>query len=487
MMIEGYISRESDNPGYYRVVPSMGGGAVEAIDIHRVGNFVPGERVTIIQIGSEYGIAKASRMLPSVLEVPKAARDALAEQNPAQFFCAYLGAQLGRFKRIYVLAEILSLSGNEIEARIALGAEAGKVIKALVKGGQDLAASDFSAGDIVALFSGSDNLFYVCGWWSAAEIIKGLRVFILDPGRHDFTIPHRRQNQEMFSYTDILTEENPAGVGNITYEKTERGFYDLTGSLGEVGAFYPFRLTYELTNNAPNAINSFDPDDNDEWIIISQLSGESFPTKIGNDIKFTYQVLDSGRLKTRLTGLQEIKITDSANYSEFGSALFSEVTTLKIKTDGSVRIGFFTASSFSGTFASVRTATLLNNPQNYAKCQIGDFYGQVPFVITMPPGSVDFIGEPVEITRGAGGCIGTIDLKTGAFEITSSEGNWSIYGNRQAGNSKNATIILELDDEIVGSSIAGTIDIEVVDVDYMGDIFPLGAFFYAKKYTPEAA
>lgn len=479
-MLETYVSRESENAGYYWVVPSVGGGAVEAVDIHRLGTFTAGERVTIIQIGTEYGIAKKAANLPGVVEVPKTARDGLAIKEPAQFFCAYLGAQLGRFKRLYALGEVVAKAAA-LSVKILAGIEAGKVVSASPSAG--FVADDFSVGDKIPLqIVGS--LYFACGWWEAIAAILGLRVFNIDFEQHNFIIPHRRLNQSLCTYEDIYTVENPYGAGNIGYEKTEQGIYDLAGTLGQIGAFYPFKSIVESGPFAPNAINSFDVDDNSEWVTISQLSGENNKSRFGNEIKMEYQLPGTGRLKTRLKGMDKLEITDSANYSEFGSSLFSELTTLKINTDGSVRIAFYTTNSFASIFSPIRTATVLNNPENYADCKMGDFYGQVPFVITMPAGSVDFIEEPVEITRGSGGCVGEIDLNTGAFEIASSEGSWRIYGNRHT-YTKAATTILELDDEIVGSSGNAMIDIETVEVNFMGETSEVGARFFAKRYTPE--
>jgi hypothetical protein len=481
-MLEAYVSRESESAGYYWVVPSVGGGAVEAVDIHRLGTFTAGERVTIIQIGTEYGIAKKAANLPGVVEVPKTARDGLAIKEPAQFFCAYLGAQLGRFKRLYALGEVVAKAAA-LSVKILAGIEAGKVVSASPSAG--FVADDFSVGDKIPLqIVGS--LYFACGWWEATAAIIGLRVFNIDFEWHCFTIPHRRLDQSLCTYEDIYTAENPYGSGNIGYEKTEQGVYDLTGALGQIGAFYPFKSIDEGGPMIPNAINSFDIDDNSEWVTISQLSGENNKSRFGNEIKMEYQLPGTGRLRVRLNGMNKIEITDSANYSEFGSSLYSEITTLKINADGSVRIVFFTVSSLSTSFGQIPTAVYLNAPQDYLKCKMGDFYGEAPFVITMPAGSVDFIEEPTEITRGSGGCVGEIDLNTGAFEIASAEGSWRIYGNRHA-YTKSATMILELDGEIVGSSGSATIDIESVDVNFMGNITSVGADFYAKKYTPEAA
>lgn len=162
MTIEAIVARESTNPGYYRVIPTIGGGVVEAIDIHRIG-FVPGEKVTIIQIGNQYGIAKKLAMLPSVLSVPDNAKMALATESPAQFFCAYLGAKAGKFKRYYEKGTVSQDGDGSLLVSTNRGSERLNVMN--VAG---IRASDFLVGDDVVIRKG-DNVTSVAGWWSADE------------------------------------------------------------------------------------------------------------------------------------------------------------------------------------------------------------------------------------------------------------------------------------------------------------------------------
>jgi len=162
MTIEAIVARESNNPGYYRVIPTIGNAAVDAIDIHRIG-FVPGEKVTVIQIGSQYGIAKKLAMLPSVLSVPDNAKMALATENPAQFFCAYLGAKAGKFKRYYEKGTVSQDGDGSLLVSTKRGSERLNVMN--VAG---IRASDFLIGDDVVIMKG-DNVNSVAGWWSADD------------------------------------------------------------------------------------------------------------------------------------------------------------------------------------------------------------------------------------------------------------------------------------------------------------------------------
>lgn len=162
-MIDAIVSRKSSTDHRYLVIPGFGGGMVEAIDIHRIGNFAQGEKVNIIQVGDSFGIAKRASMLRSVLEVPDRARMGLAELEPAQFFCAYLGAQLGRFRRYYDVGVVtqegdghIRVKSNRQESEMAVLSFSG------------IRPSDFQLGDTV-LIRISDSGSVVVGWWALSD------------------------------------------------------------------------------------------------------------------------------------------------------------------------------------------------------------------------------------------------------------------------------------------------------------------------------
>jgi hypothetical protein len=473
-MLEAYVSRESENAGYYWVVPSVGGGAVEAIDIQRSG-FAIGERVTIIQIGSEYGIAEKAANLPGVVEVPKTARDALAIESPAQFFCAYLGAQLGRFKRLYALGEVVAKAAA-LSVKILAGIEAGKVVSASPSAG--FVTDDFSVGDKIPLqIVGS--LYFACGWWEAMEAIKGLRAFNTLDGSLRFVIPHRKKNGDLVLFSDLASEDNPCGALNICGEKTE------VGTFLENGDFLPYVLVGEY---GPGNVTLYGED---EQFIISffgeQTSPEKKRFKMPNRVRFSYALPGESKSKAILDGIKKIEILDSVYYSLYGDFFAPEATTAKIFADGSALIRFFTVQDFFSALFQQPARDQLDRPQDFYFCKIGDFYGAALFSATLPPGSVVFEGEPGDIILGSGGCSGEIDINTGVFSVSSAEGGWSIAGVRQAGKNNTAFMVLSIDGEEAGRSNNSTFDIEEIEITLDGEVFPLDSIFYAKKYTPEAA
>lgn len=238
-MLEAIVSRESENAGYYWVVPSVGGGAVEAVDIHRLGTFAAGEKVTIIQIGSEYGIAKKAAGLPGVVEVPKAARDAVALKNPAQFFCAYLATKLGKIKRFYELGTVIGAES----ARVIV--ETKGVLKRLsVAPNIESVATDFMPQDLVVIKK-SDNGDQIAGWWIGEEFFDRL---ILG---------------EVTDLLIMLKDKTGAQIegGSPSKVWVEYGHYDLEGELtGIPGAFMPFyhrKVFYTQDRGGLTAYDSF--------------------------------------------------------------------------------------------------------------------------------------------------------------------------------------------------------------------------------------
>jgi hypothetical protein len=467
------VLRESTNDGYYMVLPSIGKGEVEAIDMQRAG-FSAKAKATIIQIGSEYGIVSKLKGLTGVLAVPADSRVAVALKNPAQFALAYFATLLGNIKRAYAVAEVLSVGAKTMLLKYAGGIDNGKQFYAAPMAG--LKSSDFEAGEMAVISLLQVEKPAVCGWWSAGiSPIDGLRIFNIDLEQHSFYIPFRKNNGDPLTYTDAMY---------LPYQKSEIGFYDTAGALGEVGVFYPFKTKTEQIDGSFDAINTFDPDDNDEWCA---LSSDFRSIRFGNEIKLTYEILGESRKRVTFSAMGEFEITDSAMRSEFGGDAFSEITSALIHADGSVEIVFFTVSTIASIITPTHTKTFLDYPQNYAKCKLGDFYGQAVFKITMPVGSI-FPPEPPEmsseIIRGSGGVVGNINLTTGVFSLTSSEGGWQVYGTRAAGPTKSASMTIKLDGEIIGVSAEATIDLFEAYVEYVGST--VGARFFPKKYTPEA-
>lgn len=472
-MSDATVLRESANDGYYMVLPSIGKGEVEAIDMQRAG-FSAKAKATIIQIGSEYGIVSKLKGLTGVLAVPADSRKAVALKNPAQFALAYFATLLGNIKRAYAVAEVLSVGAKAMLLKYAGGIDNGKQFYAAPMAG--LKPSDFEAGEMAVISLLQVGKPAVCGWWSAGfAAIAGLRVFNIDLEQHSLYIPFRKNNG------DPLT---PTEATYLPYQKSEIGFYDMAGAMGEVGVFYPFKKKIEQIDGFFDELNTFDPDEPDEWCA---LSSDFRSVRLGNEIKLTYEIPGEGRKKVTLSAIGAFEITDSAMRSEFGSDVFSEITSAIIRADGSVEIVFFTVSTITSIMTPTHTKTFLDYPQNYAKCKLGDFYGQAIFKITMPAGSI-FPPEPPEIPseiiRGSGGVVGNINLVTGIFSLTSSEGNWQVYGTRAAGPTKTASMTIKLDGEIIGVSAEATIDLFEAYIEYVG--MTLTSRFFPKKYTPEA-
>lgn len=170
-MLKCTVVAEHEDTGYYYVVPEIGVGTVKAVDVLRL-EPAAGDACIIVQIGEEYGLLPTGLNLPAVIGVPAQARDGLAIKEPAQFFCAYLGAQLGRFRRVYYKAEVLSVGTRSLTVKYKSGDLIGKIESVGMKAGLGLAYGDFDAFEEVAVLA--SPLREVVGWWEAADFWANL-------------------------------------------------------------------------------------------------------------------------------------------------------------------------------------------------------------------------------------------------------------------------------------------------------------------------
>lgn len=170
-MLKCTVVAEHENAGYYYVVPEVGPGMVKAVDVLRI-EPAAGDLCAVAQIGDEYGLLPLGNNLPTVVGVPERARAGLAIKEPAQFFCVYLASKLGRFKRVYYLAEVVSVGTQSMTVAYKSGDLIQQVESVKIRSGLGLAYGDFAPLDLVAVLSSSNR--EVVGWWDAADFWENL-------------------------------------------------------------------------------------------------------------------------------------------------------------------------------------------------------------------------------------------------------------------------------------------------------------------------
>lgn len=170
MFIGCTILRESETPGYYVVQPSIAQGEeVEAIDIHRRGDLVPGNEAILIQAGNQYGVAGLFHNLSSVISVPDSARASIEAIAPANVACSYLAHLINRARVYYRRARVVEVIPPWLNIRFFDGPFPNRTISVPIAPTQGLMASFFKPGEFVIVNTWQYQEPSVTGWWEAPD------------------------------------------------------------------------------------------------------------------------------------------------------------------------------------------------------------------------------------------------------------------------------------------------------------------------------
>ena len=183
MFIGCTILRESEKDGYYVVQPSMAQGeAVEAIDIHRRGDLVPGNEAVLIQAGNQYGVAGLFHNLSSVIGVPDSARASIEAIAPANVACSYLAHLINRARVYYRRARVVEVISPWLNVRFFDGPFPNRTISVPIAPSQGLMASFFKPDDFVIVNTWQHREPSVTGWWEAFSTVDVWLVTVVSTG-----------------------------------------------------------------------------------------------------------------------------------------------------------------------------------------------------------------------------------------------------------------------------------------------------------------
>lgn len=175
MFVGCTILRESENDGYYVVQPSIAQGEeVEAIDIHRRGDLVPGNEAILIQAGNQYGVAGLFHNLSSVISVPDSARASIEAIAPANVACSYLAHLINRARVYYRRARVVEVIPPWLKIRFFDGPFPNRTISVPIAPTQGLMASFFKPGEFVIVNTWQYQEPSVTGWWEAPDFSANL-------------------------------------------------------------------------------------------------------------------------------------------------------------------------------------------------------------------------------------------------------------------------------------------------------------------------
>lgn len=183
MDVDAIVIGPGAEAGTFNVMPGGSFGSVvfenpvNAVSILQ-NDFQPGEIVTLVQVGDDFGIIRKSTGLRGCVSIPSQMLGAVAHENPGMAACSYIAQRVGHIVKPYAKGIVLEAGPLRLLVRYvdALNAEKSERLCVAPIGG--LSASDFSANDEVLINQFEYNQPLVTGWWggSLGNIVKSILI-----------------------------------------------------------------------------------------------------------------------------------------------------------------------------------------------------------------------------------------------------------------------------------------------------------------------
>lgn len=178
MSVDAVVIGAGIEPGFYEVLPGgsescpVFSSTVQAA-VMRDEELSAGEKVDIIQIGSEFGIAKKVHQIKGCLQVPEESKNGIMSASPAMAAASYIGQLANNFVKPYSTGTVKAVSSSTLSVEYDDKTES----LFLVPG---LSISDFSVDDLVFVNKWEYNAPLVMGKWQTAAALELIEYYLND-------------------------------------------------------------------------------------------------------------------------------------------------------------------------------------------------------------------------------------------------------------------------------------------------------------------